>query len=280
MVNQFIHQVNGSFKLFLENEILSKGQAFRNNSGELYYVQDPRIPDSGTYSNPYGQWVYDSSISGADIPSGVYLDGVFCPRGTSGLVLDFNGRAIFPTKRTETVTAAYAVKDFNLYSTARSEEQLLFNKHIQFGQQFGLPAVSGLPPIGDIAPCIYIKQTNSRNEPFAFGGQDLSTYNYRAIVMGRNEYTIDGVGQIMQDLNDRVCLLLNNSPVNRYGDIVSGYYNYYDEVAANYDENNLLYIDASFDRVAADMPNKIELDLFIGVAEFSLKIARFPRVFT
>jgi hypothetical protein len=278
MVNQFIHTVNNSFKLFLEHEILQKGEAYRNNSGQLYYSQDPRMPNSGTYSNPYGQWVYDGSIPNANIISGIYIDGQYLARGTSGLVIDYNGRAILPFKTNKTITANYAVKDFNLYSTSKAEDKLIFNTKLAFRQQYNVNK-SGLPSVGEVAPCIYLKQTNSQNEPFAFAGQDQSIYNYRAVVLADNEYQLDGIGSIFQDLNDRVCQVLPSSPFNRYGDLISGTYNYLTDVANNYDENQLLYIDASFDRFSTDAQNDLDINIYLGLAEFSLKIARFPRVF-
>ena len=54
-----------------------------------------------SYNSPYKQWVYNSDIEGAVIPTGVYVDtgdGVynFCGRGQSGLMIDFdNGRVLF-----------------------------------------------------------------------------------------------------------------------------------------------------------------------------------------
>lgn len=277
MNNQFIHTVNSSFKLFLEHEILQKGESYRNNSGQLFYSKDPRMPNSGTYSNPYGQWVYDSAISSANIITGIYLNGQFLPQGTSGLVIDYNGRAILPFKTNKTVTANYAVKDFNIYSTSKSEDKLIYNTKLKFQQQYNVPK-SGLPPNGEVAPCIYLRQTNSRNEPFAFAGQDNSIYNYRAVVMSDSEYKLDGIGSIFQDLNDRVCQILPNSPFNRYGGLVSGNYNYLDDVAANYDPNQFLYIESSFDRFDADIQNDIDLNIYLGIADFSLQIARFPRI--
>jgi hypothetical protein len=278
MVNQFIHSVNNSFKLFLEHEILQKGESYRNNSGQLYYSQDARMPNSGTYANPYGQFVYDSSISGANIITGAYIGNTFLTQGQSGMVIDYNGRIILPFKTNQTVTASYAVKDFNIYSTAKSEDKLIYNTKLKFRPKYNVPK-SGLPPVGEIAPCIYLKQTNSRNEPFAFAGQDNSIYNFRAIVMADNEYMLDGIGGIFQDLNDRVCQILPTNPFNRYGGLVSGTYNYSNDVNDNQDPNQYLYIESSFDRFDTDIENELDLNIYLGIADFSLSIARFPRVF-
>ena len=48
-----------------------------------------------TYSSPHKQWVFDESVEGAQIPSGIYNNGEFIERGDNGLILDFDdGRVI------------------------------------------------------------------------------------------------------------------------------------------------------------------------------------------
>ena len=277
MKTQFTHTVNNSLKLFIEHEILNKGAAYRNVSGQLYYAYDPRIPNSGTYSNPYGQCVYDSSINGANIISGVWVGNTYLNRGQSGLVIDYGGRVILPFKTDQKITANYAVKDFNTYTTYQADNKLIYNGKMRFRPQYNI-AKSGLPPIAEVAPCIYIRSTNAHNVPFALGGEDESIYNYRLIAMAENEYMMDGLSSIIQDMNKKVIQILPNAPFNRYGDLSSGSYNYLNDVGANHDTNQYLYIDCSFDRFQAEIQNELDLNIFIGMSDLSLTIARFPRL--
>ena len=63
------------------------------------YPDDP-VNGLISYNSEYKQWVYDSDADQAEIPTGVYIDTGdgnynFCPRGESGLSLDFeNGRVL------------------------------------------------------------------------------------------------------------------------------------------------------------------------------------------
>ena len=68
---QFKHKLGSSLAFFLEHKVLNKGQAYTNVSGDLY--DSDQIPFNGfTFSSsPDAQWVYDSSVSGAIIPSGM-----------------------------------------------------------------------------------------------------------------------------------------------------------------------------------------------------------------
>ncbi len=131
MKASFLNNLMSSFYLWLDHKILNDGEAFINYSGSLYEDYDPNYDGiSSIYSSPFRQWVYDSSIIGANIPSGVTLNNnTFLPRGTSGLSLDFNkGRVIFDSNlvANKNLSANFAFKEFNLYYTNEKDEQLLF----------------------------------------------------------------------------------------------------------------------------------------------------------
>jgi hypothetical protein len=91
----YVTNLISSFYLWLDHEILDRGEAFINYSGKLYNSPDPNFPLNSVYSAPFRQWVYDSSIQNANIPSGIFINGGHVARGVNGLNIDFNkGRAI------------------------------------------------------------------------------------------------------------------------------------------------------------------------------------------
>ena len=108
MIPQFQHEATTSFALWLDHYLIYNAEAYSNKQGNLYYMPDERLPMypddpvNGliSYNSEYKQWVYDSDADQADIPTGVYIDTGdgsynFCPRGESGLSLDFeNGRVL------------------------------------------------------------------------------------------------------------------------------------------------------------------------------------------
>jgi len=279
MISTYLHTLNDSFRLWFENQFLSEGSGFRNVSGQLYKTDDLAYKNSGVYSNPYGQWVYDSSIGGANIPSGVFVDGRFIPRGTSGLVLDFErGRAIFATNNIRgTVTASYASKDFSVYSTTLPDNLLIFADKLQFRPKFNVP-ITGIPAGRQVAPLVYLKRDVTYNEPWALGGQDLTTTNYRAIAMSDSDYNLDALGSIMADANKKNFMLLNTQPLNRHGDLTTGYYNYINDYTTNYNNTTLVHIaDTDFYRFDANSEVAVGVDFRLGFIEFTLEIPRYPR---
>ncbi len=280
MKSQFLHTLNDSFRSWFDHELTTEGRAFRNVSGQLYRVKDDKFPNLGIYSNPYGQFIFDSSIPSANVPSGVFINGVFTPKGTNGLILDYNGgRAIFNTPVNGTITASYAAKDFNIYSTTKSDAELIFAAKNQFRPKYEVP-VTGVPSNAVFGPMIYLKRDSAFNEPFALGGQDNTKTQYRAIVLTDNDYDLDGVGSIFMDASEKSFMLLNTPPLNRYGDIYSGNsYNYLNDVAANYNNTNLVYInDVDFYRFDSTTETSLGSQFHVGFIEFSLELPRFPRI--
>ena len=92
--------LTSSFLLFLDNQILKKGEAYTNVSS-LFYPVTGVYDGYYTYAAPYKQIVSDSSIAGISQLSGVYLNGNFVVPGQSGLVAinHYDGQAIFNVNR-------------------------------------------------------------------------------------------------------------------------------------------------------------------------------------
>ena len=107
----------------------------------------------------------DESIEGANIPSGVYDNGTFVPRGQDGLKIDFdNGRVIFDSSfgaNKTTLSGDYTVKDFNFYITNQTEEQLIveskFDSNSRFKQSLG-----GIEPYKQVIPAIFVNSEMAR----------------------------------------------------------------------------------------------------------------------
>ena len=127
MKEQFQHKLTTSFFLWFDNFLLTKGEAFSNKTGEFFYYDDTRLDSTyKAYGSPFKQWVTDSSVTGATVPSGVYIGGDFSGRN-NGVVIDFeNGRALVSGSDEDlTITGEFSVKDFNVYMTNDTEEDLV-----------------------------------------------------------------------------------------------------------------------------------------------------------
>jgi hypothetical protein len=217
------HEVTTSFVLWFDNFLLSKGEAFKNLTSSFYYQNDSRFPDNKIYASPHKQWVTDSSIPGANIANGIYNDGVFIPRGSNGLKLDFeNGRAILNSgfSSSANITGSFALKDFNIYVTDQNEEDLIIESNLKINSRF-FRENAGIPPYDHVVPAIFISNEGSKNDPFAFGGEDKTTTYFKAAVIAENLYMLDGVLSIFNDSSRTIFskIPFEDHPITEFGDI-------------------------------------------------------------
>ena len=135
MKAQFNNTVMSSMLLWFDNKLLSKGEAFTNFSSNFYNV-DSQYFGFYTYGAPYKQMIVDTSISGANIISGVYVNGIFTKIGENSLtgINSSQGHLYFNTEINNpnlNLSGNYAVKDFNIFLTSETEEDLLFETQFQ-----------------------------------------------------------------------------------------------------------------------------------------------------
>jgi hypothetical protein len=279
MKPQYQHNITTSFALWLDHHLLDKGEAYTNKTGKLYYYSDPRV--SSTYKvfgSPHKQWVFDSSITGATIPSGVYVSGVFKNRN-NGVVLDFiNGRALVSGTTTGVnVTGSYSVKDFNIYLSNENEEDLILENNIEANSKFPQTGTY-IAPYDESFPAIYVLSDGNKNTPFAFGGEDETRSLMRAVVFAESSYQLDGVLSLFSDSTQKVFKLkdFTDFPITEYGDIKSGTYSF-DDYYTNPDITTELYID---DVTASKLRDRSKLGskAYVGFLDFEIIKYRYPRV--
>jgi hypothetical protein len=279
MKPQYQHNITTSFALWLDHHLLDKGEAYTNKTGKLYYYSDPRV--SSTYKvfgSPHKQWVFDSSITGATIPSGVYVSGIFKNRN-NGVVLDFiNGRALVSGTTTGVnVTGSYSVKDFNIYLSNENEEDLILENNIEANSKFPQTGTY-IAPYDESFPAIYVLSDGNKNTPFAFGGEDETRSLMRAVVFAESSYQLDGVLSLFSDSTQKVFKLkdFTDFPITEYGDIKSGTYSF-DDYYTNPDITTELYID---DVTASKLRDRSKLGskAYVGFLDFEIIKYRYPRV--
>jgi hypothetical protein len=270
-----------SFYLWLDHEILHKGEAFINYSGKLYSSPDPNFYDNSVYSAPFRQWVYDSSIPNVNIPSGVFINNTYVSRGVSGLNIDFNkGRIILNNNvNSNNITASYSFKEYNLYYTDEREEKLIFEKAYNITPKV-TQITGGLGYLDTPYPCIFIKHRRGENVPFAFGGEDSTETMIRCIVLASNSFSLDGVISILSDSARKVFPVLetNNFPFNYFGDFKSGNYFNYINLCKNQPPSSLVYIDKVTVSKLDEIDNaKINKKCVAALIDFELSDVRNPR---
>jgi len=280
MIEQFQHKFTTSLMLWFDNFLLTKGEAFSNKTGSLYYYEDPHLDSSYelAYGSPYKQWVTDSSVSDANIPDGVFINGSLSGRG-SGVKLDFeNGRALIETSSTSlNVTGSFAVKDFNLYYTNETEDDLIIEKKYTVNSRLPGASQGPIDPYDQVVPAIFLSNETMTNKGFALGGMEETTVRASAVILAEDSYQLDGVLSIFADSHNETFnqIPMSGHPMNEFADLKKGNYSYTD-VAGTYDAQRPFYIENVTTSKLADKARKsLANDLFVGFIDFDIQAHRF-----
>jgi hypothetical protein len=283
MKPQFENNLMSSLLFYLDHMVLKEGEAFTNYSG-LFYPINNTYSSYYTYSAPFKQIVADSSISGCNIMSGIYLGGSFITGGQSGLtsINHVEGQVIFNAQKTSQISGRYAVKDFNFYLSSQPEEELMLETKYSLRPKVS-QVLTGLAETAQTYPSVYIKNIGGDNRPYAFGGQDLSYLQARAIVLSDSSFKLDAINSIFRDLNQTRFGIFerNDFPFDAFGGTKSGYYNY-DSLNSNVlNQGKEAFIKNVY--VSKAVPpesykNNFNKEVCIGYVDFDIETVRYPRI--
>jgi|TARA_B100001939_G_scaffold329807_1_gene326367 hypothetical protein len=248
MKAQFDNQVMSSFLLWFDNKLLDKGEGFTNHSGLFYDMTDKwNFGDNyNVYNAPFKQFVYDTSINSATVMTGVTVtdsvDGQVSYNLDSAEVFAINpteGQVILKTDEfagnITQVSGSYAIKEFSVKLTSEPEEKLLFETDFKLKPKVTQTINTGLFEDQQSYPVIFLKHNGSVNNPGAFGGQEFTSIDIRAIVLTNSQFTLDGICSIFRDTDDDNFYLFdadefpfnyvgsyNNDAVFNYSNTISG----------------------------------------------------------
>jgi len=275
MKPQYLHNVATSFALWLDHHLLDKGEAYSNETGKLHYYSDARLPNGyKVFGSAYKQWVYDSTITGANVPSGVYVNSVFSPRGNNKHIDFINGRAVYSGIATGAiVTGSFAVKDFNIYLSNENEEDLILDHSLKSKEKIPWNSSTYLEPYDNALPAIYINSESLINTPFAFGGEDESKVYMKCVVFANDPYSLDGALSLFADSKNRTFKQkdFTQYPLNEFGDVKTPPYTF-ENVNGSSAE---LFIDDV--AVSKFKDSKGTSRSYIGFMDFDIIKYRYPR---
>lgn len=276
MVPQYNHILLTSFYLWLDYKLCNDQQAFITRTGLLYPQSDPSLGSTYAYASPYKQWIYDSSVTGAVVPSGFYnAQGQFLTR-SSGLVIDFiNGRVLSATNLGGPLSGIFCTKEINLYQSNERvvnwwmENVYATNPDLSYTQ-------TGNDPNRFYAPCIIITASQGNNRPFALGGVDDTHKTFRLYTITRDNYLQEAVGSYISDLDRRYIPFGNyaDMPINTYGDLKTGYFSY-QNIMQEYGFTGGLYIQSVNDYRLSERYNK-NMGYNLSIQELDTSKIRVP----
>ena len=281
MKPQYQHELMTSFLLWFDNHLLQKGEAYSNKTGQLYSFEDSRLPSSyKVFASPYKQWVSDSSVTGEVDP--IIPTSFMGLERTDDLIFDFENGRIIETGGNlignEILTGTFAVKDFNIYFTNETEDDLILENKFELNSRYQ-QTPTGIDPYDQVVPAIFLNCEYMRNEGFAFGGEDLTRTTMRAVVLAENSYQLDGVLSIFADSARKAITKIPFSmyPTTEYGDIKNNYYNY-TGLASAYDGSNKYFIDdVTVSKFSERAQNNSPGDVKVGFIDFDVSTIRMPR---
>jgi len=273
-----------SMTYWVDNILLKKGQAYTNYSSFFYPINN-LYNNYYTYGLPFKQIVADSSINGVNLLSGVYINQVFNPIGQNGLIgVNPNlGQIYFNTNQnSSTISGNYSVKDMNVYLTSDAEENVLFETQYKITPKtYQNP--TGIATNSITYPAIFLKNNGSSNKAFAFGGEDATEINVRAIILADNTFNLDAVFSIFRDSYHSYIPLIgvNESPYNSIHSLKimpnNGSYNYEALSQQKISSNQAFYIERVDVSTILNLNNKANPDIYPGIVDFTLSNIRNPR---
>lgn len=287
MKPQFDNKVMSSFFLWFDNKLLDKGEAFENVTGQFYDASE-EYQGFSTYASSYSQFVADASITGATIPTGVFVgENNLVNRGEGGAtgLFDINyldGKVYFSGDQTADITGSFAIKDFNVYLTNQPEDKILFETKYTERNKIDITP-TGLEAGTKTYPVVYLKSMGSSNEPIAFGGQDQTTINIRAIVLAQSQFELDAVGSIFRDTQKTLVPLFEESemPFNSFGGYKDGdQFNFKDDTSSKGSTNSCFIEEVFVSNLERGVQSRIRdlnPDIFTNIIDFELTKFRYPR---
>jgi hypothetical protein len=266
---------------WMDNSLLQKGEAYTNFASQFYPIKNI-YNNLYTYGLPFKQIVSDSTITGANLLSGIYINNTFITVGQSGLsgINPNQGQIYFGLDQASNqLSGRYAIKDFNLYLTSESEEEILFESQYKIRPKTS-QSITGLATNAITYPAIFIKNNGSVNRPFAFGGEDQTEVEIRAIVLADTIYNLDAVMSIFRDKARTYIPLVNQleSPYNSLNSLNNGYYNYNSLCTGKIGTVNSFFIESISVSKIPNFDNKLNPDVFAGFIDFTISNIRYPRM--
>lgn len=277
MKSHFDNDAMSSFILFVDHVLCNEGQGYTNYSGNFYSTSN-LFNNLYTYSLPFKQIIADSSVSGANILSGVYLNGTFIQTGQNNLtgINHYNGQVFFNTAITATqLSGYYSVKDFNIYLTNKSEAEIIFETKYETKPKTA-QTMGGLAPNIQTIPAIFIKLNTSNNEPFAFGGIVDSKIDIRAIILADNLFNLDSACGLLRDTAYRRIPMIRNIDLglNYLGSINNGFYNYANLRDVKINQADAFYVEEVTISKNFNSADNINQGIFAAFVDFTLSKIR------
>lgn len=217
MTPQLDNFLCSSLLLFIQHEVLRQGWAYSNQSS-LFYPDTNEIQGLYTYTSPYRPLVNDVSISGANVMSGVFVNGNFTTIGSSGLycINHSQGSVTFTAPVNGTISGNFAVAEYNSWISDSSDYHTIFTTKYSSNPQYAEVA-TGLQVEEKTFPAIILVPKVQELLPLCFGGLDNNSLRVRCIVITDSAFSRVAVMNILKNLKLKQLPLVLSTPFDYLG---------------------------------------------------------------
>lgn len=267
---QYIHDAASSFVLWLQNRLQGTGQGYVNVTGSLYLQADSSV-NGYEYASPYRQWVYDSSVAGADIPSGFYTSsGQYLTRA-SGVVLNFvNGRVVSAANWGPSISGSYSRSEVNVYLSSTEEVDFVLEQAYGTNPNVSY-ALTGLQGRVLAAPLVMVTPSRGNNIPWALGGTKASENALSCFILTPNAYLQDAVVSLCQDAYSTYIPLATYAdvPITASGDLKTVPWSYCTGIKDRYGCAAGMYVQNAYTRKISEKTNRNQ-SFLLAVADLDV----------
>jgi len=221
-------RIISNFLLFLDHSIQKFGDAYAARSS-LFYPITSDLANLYAYSAPFQGFCNDTSITGANVLSGVYVNGTYTPVGSGGLtaINHYKGVVYFssPLASNAVVSGNYSVKEFPVVLSDQPEWNLILNANA-VDDNSKPPTTTGANYNDQPVPVVYVVIKGQENQPFGFQKIDDSRIDLRCVIITNNEFQNVGVASILKNTFESHMPMLTNLPFTQNGLNTGLAYNY------------------------------------------------------
>lgn len=260
------HSILSSAYLWIDNKFVEHGEGFVNVSGNLK-------KNGAAQLFPYRQLVYDTSISGVTVPSGVYVNSSF-----SGVPIDYmKGQAYVNTSAT--VSGRYSAKEINVYTSMKSEQKVLFESRFQESPKAN-STFTGYNAADYVYPCAILKIGAGANSSISFDGACSTVVPLRVMLICENDYQYQSATSLLRDSYETHIPLFSTSqlPFSSSGTLKFPFDYSASGSLISQNSNNLAYVkNVSISDFDPRVNNEIAPNVVGGFVDLDLECLRFPR---
>ncbi len=267
MIKTVDHFLASSLKEFLNHRCLKDLQAFTTVSGTLTQYTDPKWRDKTAIGSSYASFVYDASIPGATVATGL--------PGVPDVIVDYkNGRFLAPTGTVATgLSATFSVNDINFYVSSDPDAKLIFKEKYLVNPSLKA-ATAPLPPKSYIAPCVFVKSYRSENSDHCLGGETEAHINFRVIAMMKTEAQLLGFQHVVRNCRQDIFPLILGSVMNQYNSLNTPGWSYQAEM--DYMTDYALVEDSSFKIQELDVFTDDQPNMYVGIGNIEVSYFASP----